>query len=151
MYLVPRFHLISLVSIRSLMFAGLLCNACGTASEEPDGGSGLEEDLIQPTLPSLQEHLFSPRCSNASCHGGNSPVRGLDLSEGKTRESVLNVDSTISGWKYVVPNDVDSSLLYQIMIQSMSEENLRQMPPGLTVEEEVHEALRQWIQNGAEN
>ena len=151
MIVLHHFYFFRMLPVLLLLVSVCFISACGATTEDSDGGSASEEDLIQPNLTSLQEKLFSPRCSNASCHGGNNPVRGLDLTEGKTRDSVFGVDSTISGWKYVVPNDVDSSLLYQAVIRAMGDEDLRQMPPGLSIDQEAQEALRQWIEDGAQN
>jgi hypothetical protein len=119
--------------MKKLIPLALVLAACGPAG-------------VQPTLSSLQEELFTPRCSNTVCHGGANPARGLDLAR-ETRANVVEVESTITGTLYVSPGNPDDSLLLQILLAP--EEDIRQMPPGFVVDADVTAALEQWIVDGA--
>jgi PKD repeat protein len=61
------------------------------------------------TLTELQSTIFTPRC--ASCHGGGSPTVGLDLSDGQSHGSLVNVAATTRGGVRVIPSDPDNSVL----------------------------------------
>lgn len=112
--------------------------ACGQPTEEG----------TEPTLSGLQENIFSPRCSNAACHGGDNPVRELNLSDGNAFASLVDVEST-TGQIYVIPSDPENSLLYQIIQESVGD--IRQMPPGFTVEDDDVALVKAWIEAGAAN
>ena len=113
-----------------------LMGACGSA---PIG-----EPEVQ--LAQLEADIFEPRCSNAACHGGAGPVRGLDLGVGKVYDSVVDKESTI-GDILVIPGDPQGSLLYRVLRESV--DDIRQMPPGFVIEEEDLAQIRSWIEAGA--
>ena len=124
------------------LLLGLL--ACGQAPEtEPEA-----TDSLEPTLENIQKNIFSPRCSNAACHGGDNPVRDLNLSEGNAFASLVNV-SNAAGQTYVIPGDPENSLLYQIIQESVGD--IRQMPPGFEVEDDDVALVKAWIEAGAAN
>ena len=130
--------------LTGFVWLGLL--ACGPTPEAETESEA--NDSLEPTLENIQKNLFSPRCSNAACHGGDNPVRELNLSDGKAYESLVNVESTI-GQTHVIPGDPENSLLYQIIQESVN--YIRQMPPGYEVEEADVAMVKAWIEAGAAN
>ena len=127
-----------------ILLLGLL--ACGPTSEAEMESEAAEN--LEPTLENIQKNLFSPRCSNAACHGGDNPVRELNLSEGNAYDALVNVEST-TGQIHVIPGDPENSLLYQIIQESVG--YVRQMPPGYDVEEADVALVKAWIEAGAAN
>lgn len=63
----------------------------------------------------IQDMVFTPTC--ARCHGlGNTPAAGLNLSEGKSYESLVNhVSSKEERGMRVVAGDAASSLLHKVI------------------------------------
>lgn len=120
----------------ALLLAGL---ACGPGPTTP------------ATLAEVQETIFSPRCSLASCHGGANPVRDLDLQAGATHASTVGVESTIPGRVYIVPGDPAASFLLTVVTEGAVDDGIDQMPPGFALPAEELALLESWIENGAED
>ena len=130
-----------------LLFTGLLLLAllaCGQATETENEGT----ENLEPTLENIQKNIFSPRCNNAACHGGDNPARELSLSEGHAHDALVNVQGT-AGQIYVIPTDPENSLLYQIIQESVGD--VRQMPPGFQLEDADVALVKAWIEAGAPN
>lgn len=101
-----------------------------------------------PTLVDVQREIFTPRCANAACHGGDLPQLDLDLSEGKAWGNIVNVDArAVEGAVRVVPGNPDESLLFQLVLGPV--EGVRRMPVGFPLEQHHIDMLRQWIEDGA--
>lgn len=103
----------------------------------------------QPTLATVQEQIFSPRCANAACHGGDNPAVDLDLQEGAAYDNLVNVASqTTNGAIRLVPGDPEASLVFQVTGEAVGP--VRQMPPsGDFLDDTERDLLRQWIEDGA--
>ncbi|MBX5480484.1 MAG: hypothetical protein IRZ16_01355 [Myxococcaceae bacterium] len=100
-------------------------------------------------LSVLQKEVFTPSCASSSCHGGANPVEGLDLREGKTLASTVNVDSHLqTGTKRIVPGDAENSLLFQVV--SGTATDVQRMPANAPPLDDADiEAIRLWIEAGA--
>jgi len=140
----------------------ILVSGCESGSGEDltDQGRPIEEvvviideevppsdDGIQPTLSSLQEHVFTPICS--TCHGGASPAAGQNLSTiENTMTNLINVQSSNPAFKRVLPDSALSSYLY-LKVTGDSQAGSR-MPLGQpSLPEEAINAIKLWIDNGA--
>lgn len=117
----------------------MLLVGCPTEPPEPD---------YEPTLTNLQTELFSESCAFSSCHGGNDPEVGLDLSSaGLSWQTSVNVDGEEASMVRVVPGNANDSLMYQALLDDV--EGVRQMPIGEEIAPEDIEAVRLWIEAGA--
>jgi len=106
---------------------------------------------LDPTLTTIDEEVFQGSCAFESCHGGANPEAGLDLSSAAAAfTSLIDVPGEESDVVRVVPGDPDNSLLYQVLLTSLGPD-LRQMPIGDQLPDIEIEAIRQWIEDGAEN
>lgn len=140
----------------------ILVSGCESGSGEglTDQGRPLEEVVviideeapptdggIQPTLSSLQEHVFTPICS--TCHGGANPAAGQNLSTiENTIDNLINVDSSNPAFKRVLPDSALKSYLY-LKVTGDSQAGSR-MPLGQpALPEEAINAIKLWIDNGA--
>jgi len=105
------------------------------------------EGGIQPTLSSIQEHVFTPICS--TCHGGANPAAGQNLSSiENTIANLINVDSSNAEFKRVLPGDALNSYLY-LKITGNSLAGSRMPLGGSALPEEAINAIKLWIDNGA--
>ncbi len=101
-----------------------------------------------PTLAEVQREVFSPRCSNAACHGGAQPAARLDLSEGRSYGATVEAEAVNEpGSLLVVPGRPEESLLYLVTGGPVG--RVRQMPVGFELEPSERELLRRWIEAGA--
>lgn len=101
-----------------------------------------------PTFADVQREIFTPRCANAACHGGDTPQLDLDLSEGKAWSNIVNVDArAVDGAVRVVPGNPDESLLFQLLEGPVA--SVRRMPVGFPLEPHQIDMVRQWIEDGA--
>jgi len=78
--------------------------------------------------------IFTAKC--ASCHGGSLTP---DLREGNSYDAIVN-------GVFIVPNDIDASVLYQRLIG-----NGNLMPPGNPLSTTKINLVKSWIENGALN
>jgi hypothetical protein len=104
---------------------------------------------VEPTYSSIQENIFTPSCASASCHGSDNPPAGLKLSADAAYDNLVDVDSTKDpDKKRVSPGDPDASMLYLAI--SGTTDKVGQMPVGFPLADEQIEAVKTWIENGAE-
>jgi mono/diheme cytochrome c family protein len=109
---------------------------------------------IQPTLASIQQHVFGPICS--SCHysyGGSIPA--LDSAEISYAE-LVNVESYfcsngVGGWaKRVEPYQPDGSCLVMVLEGAQGAGGLFMPPsPMRPLSRDQIDAIREWIARGA--
>ncbi len=119
----------------------LLLVGCPTEPPGPD---------YEPSLTNIQERLFSESCAFSSCHGGNDPESGLDLSSAALSfDTSIDVEGVDAAMVRVVPGDAENSLMYQALLDEV--EGVRLMPVGDDIDAEEIEALRLWIEDGAPN
>ena len=126
----------------ALSSALLLC-ACEHADP-------LEPGDFAPTLASVQENIFNRNCALSGCHAGPGAQQGLDLSEGRARDNLVNVPSNeVPSLLRVSPGNPDAS--YVVMkIEGASGIQGQRMPLGGTPLTSAEIALvRDWIEAGA--
>ena len=112
---------------------------------------GCGGSAVDPTLTSIHDVIISRSCSSESCHGGSSPEGDLDLSTFESSyASMVGVESVGEpDFTRVVAGDPDNSLLYMVLLGPVGA--IDQMPPGYELSADEIEAVRQWIEDGAEN
>ena len=134
-----------------LTLAGLGVIACTTGTTPDGGGDGGNSE---PTFTRVQEEIFDVGCNTASCHDDDGPANDLDLTSG-SYDRLVGVDSTVSGRKLVVAGDVEASLLYTVVSEGFPDGNIRKMPPGSDLSEDLAldadklGLLSDWIEAGA--
>ncbi len=104
------------------------------------------EPVVEATFSSIQKLVFNQKCLD--CHSGSAASGNLDLSEGKSYANLVNVNSSGSTLKRVVPGNSDQSYLIW-RLQGTNGETL--MPPGNKLPASTIKAIIQWIDDGAEN
>ncbi|MBR57504.1 MAG: hypothetical protein CMH54_05520 [Myxococcales bacterium] len=150
--------------VRFLGFALLVACSAGTDGSDPDIGSdtdlatpldeGQNNCEVEPTFTSLQTSYFKTSCAFGSCHGGDNPEAGLDLSENGSYGDLINVEAVLApGRILVIPNDPDNSYLYEKVTANPPAVGAL-MPIGTAepVDPECRiKMLRQWIEDGAQD
>ncbi|MFP5305576.1 MAG: hypothetical protein ACLGI7_07095 [Gammaproteobacteria bacterium] len=109
------------------------------------GGDGGE---LQPTIESIQDHVFTPQC--ASCHAGALAPQGLRLEDAQTSyDNLVDVRSTQVPTQFrVEPGSPDTSYLIDTLegTQAVGDRMPRGQPP---LDAETIGVIRQWISDGA--
>ena len=129
-------------------FAGTFPSGDGTA-----GGNFVASfvvDGIQPTLTSIQDHVFTPTCSG--CHTGpqGGPLPGgLDLTSlSMSFNALVNVASTQNpALDLVEPGDPNNSYLIQKLEGTAAGSRMPLF--GTPLDQNTMDAIRQWITDGA--
>jgi hypothetical protein len=113
-------------------------------------GCGGGED-VEPTLSSIYDVIIERSCNSESCHGGSNPEAGLDLTSVEAAyASLVGVTSTEEpSFTRVIAGDPDNSLMYMVLLGDVGA--VGQMPSGWELGAVEIEAIRQWIEDGAEN
>jgi hypothetical protein len=115
---------------------------------------------VEPKLSSIQEKLFTPSCSLASCHSREAHNAELVLEPADAYASLINADpdnpaARADGLKRVVAGDPERSLLYikirPGLVAAHGAEYGEPMPVGSEdgADADAVEAVRQWIADGA--
>lgn len=111
----------------------------------------VEAGAIGPRLSSIQENLFTPRCT--SCHSGSSPTGGLNLEQGQSYAGLVGADSHSGSKKRVLAGDVEASFLIDKLEDDNLEANLGGRMPlgGPYLDQSEIDVIIQWIDAGAED
>lgn len=127
------------------------CAGSGEGLDEngrPVGENAPPPGTLEPTIESIQQHVFSPRC--ATCHAGaNAPV-GLRLEDAQTSYDnlvdVMSVEEpTLDRVQPGAPDD--SYLVHKLEgTQTVGERMPRGQAP---LDEDTIAVIRQWIASGA--
>jgi hypothetical protein len=132
-------------------FSGAFPSGDGTAGG--DFAASFAVSGVQPTLESIQAHVFTPTCSASGCHTGPTSgtlPSGMDLSSASASFSSLVGVSSIEepALQRVTPGDPDASYIVQKLEGTAA--SGAQMPFGQTpLEQATIDAIRQWISDGA--
>lgn len=136
---------------RSLLVLGLGLSLMISACDSPtDPGP---PDELEPTLSSIQQHIFSPTCATSGCHAGPDGQEGLVLAAGQARANLVNVPSNqVPDLMRVEPgNPDDSYLILKLEGSDRIAPNTQRMPFGLApLSQNEINTIRQWIAAGAQ-
>lgn len=137
-------------SLFSLMAA---CGGSGEGLDQngrplPPGGGPDGSSALEPTIESIQEHVFTPRC--ATCHSGASAPLGLRLEDAQTSyDNLVDRPSAENPTlDRVEPGDPDNSYLIHKLegTQTVGERMPNGQPP---LDPDTIAVIRQWISDGA--
>ena len=105
---------------------------------------------LTATLSSIQREVFNPSC--VVHHGPSAAEAGLDLSEGRSFDNLVNVRSTQTDFYLVTPNDAENSYLIHKLDGRAGIVGAR-MPPGggSFLTDEAIDVIKQWINDGAQD
>ena len=101
--------------------------------------------MLEPNLPSIQALVFTPTCATAGCHSGGMPAGTLDLTDGNSYASLVDVPSAGSALDRVEPGLPDDSYL----IEKLETVGVGVMPPTGNLPQADINVIRLWITNGA--
>lgn len=121
-----------------------------TASTTPTTPTPPAVGNLTATLSSIQREVFNPAC--VVHHGPSEASAGLDISEGRSFENLVNVPSTQVGLNLVAPNDAENSYLIHKLDGRAGISGAR-MPIGAGgfLSDEAIDVIKQWINAGAQN
>lgn len=156
-----RSFYVALLSAITMMFViSVGLSACGDSPTEPvvqepedDHEHEHEETArppgeLMPTLSSIQRLVFNPSC--VSHHGLDDAAAGLNLAEGHSFKSLVNVRSTQVMLDLVRPGDAENSYLIHKLEGREGIEG-RQMPLGASPLSAADiTVIKAWINSGAE-
>ncbi len=125
------------------------CTSTCTSTEDCSGES------FDSTYEGIQTKIFDGfSCGEQFCHGSTSGR--VDLTEGNSFAALVGQPSAQSSLKLVEPGDHDLSFLYRkIAAKTLGGDYAAGLPgspmptSGLTVSEDLLDALRLWIRGGA--
>jgi hypothetical protein len=157
---VPLFAALAVLAIWGCAEDGMLIEMCSDGSvADPFVGCPVDDDDpddpddegIQPTLASIQQHVFTPLCATSGCHN-DTPGNPMPLRD--EAESYTNLVGAFSFY-CVVPrvdpgNPDNSCLVFAIEgANGWYGNNARMPPPPSALTQEQIDAIRQWITDGA--
>jgi hypothetical protein len=138
-------------TLRWTMYA-VLCAMAGCAGngeglDQNGRPVGSDESELTPDLQSIQDHVFTPICTQ--CHAGAAAPRGLRLDADSSYAMLVNAPSSeVPSVNRVTPGNPDASYLVQ-KIEGRAAVGA-QMPLGQPpLPQATIAAIRQWIANGA--
>ncbi len=111
-------------------------------------GVAPQQGGLQPTLSSIQDNIFTPKCVNQGCHPGSGAP--MSLAQGVSFSTLVNVESSgFAPLLRVRPNDADNSvLLLKVIGDSRTGQRMPRNGPPFLDQEEI-DTIRNWIENGA--
>ncbi len=143
----PRTAGINAAATGLVLLTCALCSGCDW-SDAPGIGSKYGAADFPPTFGGVSADFFQQFC--ASCHGGVSPSKGLDLSQDEAHEQLVDVPAVQrSEFDRVTPGDSDNSYLI-IKLEGGPDMAGSRMPRGAPArpQEEI-DTIRMWIDEGA--
>ena len=136
-------------ALATLLVVGIGCPGEGTGLD-PFGKPLTDAVPLGPTLAAIQANIFTAICTQ--CHTGSAAPEGMALDAGVARQNIVGVPSNqIPGLLRVNPGKPDSSYIVWKIEGRDGIGGLR-MPrnlPPLSADQIA--AIRQWIENGAED
>ncbi len=134
--------------------AGVLLDGDGDGSAGGDFNSTLTvaaATSAAATFSFIQDNIFTPTCAVSGCHAGASPAAGMNLSAGQAFSNIVAVTSgEVPELQRVNPGDADNSYLVQ-KVEGTAAVGQRMPLGGPPLSSELIEAIRSWIDAGAEN
>ena len=110
---------------------------------DPDGG----QQPSDATLTKIQTEILTPSCTG--CHGGNSPVAGLNLESGNTFANTVGVTSNNYRKPFIDPQNPSNSLIYLKITGANGVGGV--MPPTGSLSSSKIDLIKKWIEDGAKN
>lgn len=108
------------------------------------------------SFAAIQTVIFNGKgCSSGGCHSGNSPAGGMNLTDGRSFSSIINVTARSGGGlKRILPGNANSSYLYRKVSAKTNPGSFTisgsPMPRvGTALSNNQLAALETWISNGA--
>ncbi len=103
-----------------------------------------------PTFTEVRDDILLPSCSlGTSCHSAGAG--GLTLTAEGAWDALVDIESAqAAGEILVIPDDADGSYLIKKVEWADGIEG-EGMPLGTTLDQELSDDLRDWIDAGAEN
>ena len=127
--------------MRRLAMVAVLVAGCG----------GTDEGLV-PTLSSIQEHVFTPRCATAKCHATAVKPHMLSLADGETWGMLSGPSVIVPTSARLVPSSPIAGLVARVLSANewyAGELKIRRMPPDGRLDNGEVAAILQWIEAGA--
>lgn len=130
-----------------LFLSVLILSSCtdGIVSECPTNPVNIK---IRSNFASIQTELFNKNCATSGCHSGNFPASGLDLTDGKAYQNIVNVKSSLNDLHLIEPGNSSLSFLYQ---RVSSSDAGTVMPSAGRIPQYLIDTLKVWIDAGALN
>ncbi len=116
---------------------------------EHEQGAGPQGGGLQPTFSSIQDNIFTPKCVNAGCHPGGGAPPLLPLQAGVAYNALVNGQSVFA-IPLVDPANANNSTLYLKVIGDSSVGSRKPLSRNALSSEQTN-AIRDWINNGAQN
>ncbi len=139
-----------LAAVAALMAVSSSCAGDGTGLDEFGNPLGPPGAALEPTLSSIQQHIFTAIC--IQCHSGAAAPLGLALNAGLSWSNLVGVSSVeVPELLRVNPGDPESSYIVR-KIEGRSGIVGSRMPLGLApLSDEQIAAIRGWIADGAQD
>jgi hypothetical protein len=115
----------------------------------PSGNPPPQQPLaLEPTIESIQDHVFTPRC--AYCHAGSAPSGNLALSNAQTSYSnLVGVRASEFPLAFrVSAGNADASYLVR-KLEGTQQVGDRMPQGGPYLDQATIDVIRQWIDDGA--
>ena len=141
--------LLALVIVGAAACGGDSPTAPTTPSTTPTTPTTPATGNLTATLSSIQSEVFNPSC--VAHHGPSVAEAGLDISEGRSFENLVNVTSAQVGLDLVEPNDAENSYLIHKLDGRAGIVGARMPPNGPFITEEALDIIKQWINEGAQD
>jgi hypothetical protein len=128
-------------------FAGTFPSGNGT--QGGDFVATFTVSSLQPTLQSIQDHVFSPICAGCHTGGGASLPTSMNLtSSAASRAALVSVMSTETAFQRVLPGNANNSYLIQ-KLEGTQTSGARMPFGGPFLDTATIGVIRQWIDAGA--
>ena len=114
------------------------------------GGTG-DEATLEPTLSSIQQHIFTPKCATASCHASAIAPHLLSLREGESWRTLRNGSVLLPFKMRIVPGSTNGALMSAIQVDQWSNgvKTVRRMPPDSQLNANEIATVGDWTAAGA--
>ena len=109
--------------------------------------------VADPSIPALsliQDTIFTPRCSEASCHGSFASG-DLSLMPGASYDNLVSTESRLDGVLRVTPFAADTSLLIDKLENDFPAIGSRMPLTGNRLSQAQVDLIRAWIDEGAQD
>lgn len=98
----------------------------------------------------IQKNVFDTNCALSGCHAGTFLSAGLNLTNGKSYEALVNKTSALnSNFKLVEPGNSENSFIIKML--KNTGEGTTIMPPTGKLSNSVIDSISAWINRGAQN